>query len=217
MTFIDMFDSKDNLTPIKPGTNELLENYIDAIHQDHNNQLVSASQTLRNEIIRRFRRAIAMLYRNDRILLEHKMHEQTICGRLAIYLQRKFKDFKSYAVDVEYYMHTKKKEERQGGNKGRIRIDILVHSRGENGSRADILLAVEAKYMANKDTGISDKQRLKKLTTLYTLNTPINVVHSALVGVFIRFDECECKMTFYTSGTEYIEKKYKVKNHTKSQ
>ena len=212
-----MFDTKDILTPIKPGTNELLQNYIDAIRKNHNDQLVFVSQALRDEIIRRFRKAIAMLYRNDRILLEHKMHEQTICGRLAIYLQRKFKDFKSYAVDVEYYLHTKKKEEREAGNKGRIRVDILVHSRGDNGSRADILLAVEAKYKANNDTGSSDKRRLKKLTTLYTMNTPTDAVHSALVGVFIRFDECECKMTFYTSGNEYIPKKYKVKNHTNTQ
>ena len=197
-----MFDSKDNMMPIKPGTNELLRNYIEATRENDNDQLVSASQALRNEIISRFRKAITKLYRNDRILLEHKMHEQTVCGRLAIYLQEKFKDFKSYAVDVEYYMHSKKKEERQGGNEGRIRIDILVYSIGENGSRADILLAIEAKYVTNKDTGSSDKQRLKKLTTLYTINTPTDAVHSALVGVFVRFDECECKMTFYTLGNE---------------
>jgi hypothetical protein len=210
-----MLSPKENLPPIKPGTNEQLRNYIDAIN--NSTQLVTASEVLRNEVIRRFRKAIAMLYRNDRILLEYKMHEQTVCGRLAIYLQRKFKDFKSYAVDVEYYMHTKKKEERQGGNKGRIRIDILVHSRGENGSRADILLAVEAKYMANKDTGRSDKRRLEKLTTLYTMNTPTDAVHSALVGVFIRFNEYGCKMTFYTSGNEYIQKEYKVKKRAKIQ
>lgn len=211
-----MVSPKENLPQIKPGTNEQLRNYIDAIRND-STQLETASEVLRKEVIKRFRKAIAMLYRNDRILLEHKMHEQTVCGRLAIYLQRKFKDFKSYAVDVEYYMHTKKKEERQGGNEGRIRIDILVHSRGENGSRADILLAVEAKYMANKDTGRSDKRRLEKLTTLYTMNTPTDAVHSALVGVFIRFNEYECKMTFYTAGNKYIQKEYKVKKRAKIQ
>lgn len=211
-----MVSPKEYLPQIKPGTNEQLRNYIDAIRND-STQLETASEVLRKEVIKRFRKAIAMLYRNDRILLEHKMHEQTVCGRLAIYLQRKFIDFKSYAVDVEYYMHTKKKEERQGGNEGRIRIDILVHSRGENGSRADILLAVEAKYMANKDTGRSDKRRLEKLTTLYTMNTPTDAVHSALVGVFIRFNEYGCKMTFYTSGNEYIQKEYKEKNHTNAQ
>ena len=211
-----MVSPKENLPQIKPGINEQLRNYIDAIRND-STQLGTTSEVLRKEVIKRFRKAIAMLYRNDRILLEHKMHEQTVCGRLAIYLQRKFIDFKSYAVDVEYYMHTKKKEERQGGNEGRMRIDILVHSRGENGSRADILLAVEAKYMANKDTGRSDKRRLEKLTTLYTMNTPTDAVHSALVGVFIRFNEYGCKMTFYTSGNEYIQKEYKVKNHTNAQ
>ena len=212
-----MVKTNNNVPSIQSGTNELLQLYLEAIRNNQDVQIENASHNLREEIIKRFERAIAMLYRKDRTLLEHKMHEQTICGRLAIYLQRKFKDFKNYAVDVEYYMHTKKKEERQGGNKGRIRIDILVHSRGENGSREDILLAVEAKYMANKDTGISDKRRLKKLTTLYTLNTPTNAVHSTLVGVFIRFDECKCKMTFYTSGAKYDEKEYKVKKRTQIQ
>lgn len=212
-----MVKTNNNAPSIKSGTNELLQLYLEAIRRNQDVQIENASHNLREEIIKRFERAIAILYRKDRFLLEHKMHEQTICGRLAIYLQRMFKDFKSYAVDVEYYMHTKKKEERQGGNKGRIRIDVLVHSRGENGSRADILLVVEAKYMANRDTGNSDKRRLKKLTTLYTLNTPTDAVHSALVGVFIRFDECECRMTFYTSGKEYVSKEYKVKNHIKTQ
>ena len=61
--------------------------------------------------------------------------------------------------------------------------------------------------MANKDTGRSDKRRLGKLTTLYTMNTPTDAVHSALVGVFIRFNEYECKMTFYTAGNKYIQRK----------
>ena len=75
-------------------------------------------------------------------------------------------------------------------------------------------MAVEAKYRAKRNTGNSDKMRLRELTALYSPNTPTSAVHSALIGVFIRFDECECKMTFYTSGTEHIEKEYKVKKRT---
>ena len=212
-----MVKPSNNVPSIEPGTNELLQLYLEAIRNNQDVQINRASYNLREVIIKRFERAITMLYRKDRVLLEHKMHEQTICGRLAIYLQTQFKDFNSYAVDVEYYMHTKRKEERQGGNTGRIRIDILLHSRGENGSRADILLAVEAKYKVNNDTGSSDIQRLKKLTTLYTVNTPTEAVHSALVGVFIRFDECKCKMTFYTSGAKFDEKEIKIKKRTQKQ
>lgn len=67
-------------------------------------------------------------------------------------------------------------------------------------------MAVEAKYKAKRNTGSHDKRRLRELTALYSPNTPINAVHSALVGVFIRFDECECKMTFYSSGDDFAEK-----------
>lgn len=208
-----MVRPKENLPQIKPGTNEQLRNYIDAI-QNSSAQIVTASEFLRNEVIMRFEKAIRKLYREDRFLLCHKMNEVTICGRLAIYLQKQFYDFKGYFVDIEYYMLSVPPNEYEGGNTGRIRIDIILHSRGNYGSRADILMAVEAKYRAKRNTGNSDKMRLRELTALYSPNTPTSAVHSALVGVFIRFDECECKMTFYTSGTEHIEKEYKVKKRT---
>ena len=206
-----MFDSKDNLSLIKPGTNEKLQNYIEATRDSHIDQLESASQVLREEVIKRLEKAIANLCRNDKFLLSHKMNEVTICGRLALYLQNLFKDYKGYYVDIEYYMLSVPPEEYQGGNKGRIRCDILFHSRGNFGSKADILIALEAKYKPEGSRGRKDRKRLKELTTLYNPNTPSKAVHSTLVGVYLRFNEHGYNMIFYSSGDEIEKKEFKVK------
>lgn len=206
-----MVKTNNNIPSIQSGTNELLQLYLEAIRSNQDVQIDNVSHNLREEITKRFERAIAMLYRKDKFLLEHKMNEVNVCGRLAIYLQKQFNDFKGYFVDIEYYMLSMSPDEYQGGNTGRIRIDIILHSRGNNGSRADILMAVEAKYRAKRNTGSSDRKRLQELTALYSPNTPTNAVHSTLVGVFIRFDECGCKMTFYSSGNKIETKEFKPK------
>lgn len=208
-----MVGPKENMPPIKHGTNELLQNYIDATRNNNTDQIASMSQALRNEVIMRLEKTIRKLYREDNFLLSHKMNEVTVCGRLAIYLQNWFKDFKGYYIDVEYYMLSVPPDEYQGGNKGRIRCDILFHSRGYYGSRADILIALEAKYTPEGNRGRSDQKRLEKLTALYNPNTPSNAVHSTLVGVFLRFNEYGCKMSFYSSGVEIETKEFKAKKH----
>ena len=43
-------------------------------------------------IIRKVSEAIKILYNDDIFLLKSKMNEMTVCGRLAMYLQEKFKD-----------------------------------------------------------------------------------------------------------------------------
>ena len=196
-----MVVSKEYLPQIKPGSNNQLRNYIDAI-RNNNVQVLSASEVLRKEVIIRLKNAIRKLYREDKILLSHKMNEVTVCGRLAIYLQNQFKDFNGYYIDVEYYMLSVPPDEYQGGNKGRIRCDILFHSRGYYGCRADILMALEAKYTPEGIRGRADRKRLEKLTALYNPNIPSNAVHSTLVGVFLRFNEHGGNMSFYSSGVE---------------
>ena len=206
-----MVKPNNNVPSIQSGTNELLQLYLEAIRNNQDVQIENASHNLREEIKKRFERAIAMLYRKDRFLLEHKMNEVNVCGRLAIYLQKQFNDFKGYFVDIEYYILSVPPNEYKGGNTGRKRIDIILHSRGNNGSRADILMAVEAKYKAKRNTGSYDKRRLQELTALYSPNTPTNAVHSTLVGVFIRFNEHGCIMSFYSSGVEIELIEYKPK------
>ena len=119
------------------------------------------------------------------------MNEVTVCGRLAMYLQEEFKDFKGYYVDIEYY---RLKVPRDNANlkKDRIRCDILFHSRGVYNSRVDNLLAIEAKMENNPDDGEEDRKRLVEFVMPGTKDAPEGVVHSTLVGLFLRFgDKCE--------------------------
>ena len=81
-------------------------------------------------------KAFDILLIKDRLLFEYAVHEQTICGRLAMYLQELFP---CYHVDVEYNLdgnHTK----RLAGDA--VRPDIIVHRRGNNASN---ILAMELK------------------------------------------------------------------------
>ena len=117
----------------------------------------------------------------------------TVCGRLAMYLQENFKDFKGYYVDIEYY---RLQVPRSDANlrRDRIRCDILFHSRGNQKSRVDNLLAIEAKLEGNTDDGSKDRSRLEEFVMPETEDTPKDAIHSTLVGLFLRFGR-KCSMT----------------------
>ncbi len=175
---------------IKKGTNIVLSNYIKSTRKENNQiEIENASVCLRDLILKRVKDSIDKLYKEDIFLLKHKMHEVTLCGRLAIYLQKQFSDFKGYFIDIEYYLLKVSPKDYKGGNKGRIRCDILLHSRGWYESRVDILLAIEAKYKTkNPAQSIkSDMERLKELATPYKKEMPGDAVHDTLMGLFLRF------------------------------
>lgn len=165
---------------------EILNNYLRAVSVDDKNQIESSSKALSDHIIRKVHKAIKVFYKNDIYLLESKMNEMTVCGRLAMYLQEEFKDFKGYYVDIEYY---RLKVPRKNANlrDDRIRCDILFHSRGAYNSRVDNLLAIEAKLDGNSDDGGKDRSRLADFVMSETENTPEGAVHSTLVGLCLRF------------------------------
>ena len=165
---------------------EILNNYLRAVSVDDKNQIESSSKALSDHIIRKVYKAIKVFYKNDIFLLKSKMNEVTVCGRLAMYLQEEFKDFKGYYVDIEYY---RLKVPRINANlrDDRIRCDILFHSRGAYNSRVDNLLAIEAKLDGNSDDGDKDRSRLADFVMPETENTPEGAVHSTLVGLFLRF------------------------------
>ena len=165
---------------------EILNNYLRAVSVDDKNQMESSSKALSDHIIRKVYKAIKAFYKNDIFLLKSKMNEVTVCGRLAMYLQEEFKDFKGYYVDIEYY---RLKVPRINANlrDDRIRCDILFHSRGAYNSRVDNLLAIEAKLDGNSDDGDKDRSRLADFVMPETENTPEGAVHSTLVGLFLRF------------------------------
>lgn len=165
---------------------DLLNNYLRAVSVDDKYRIDSASKALSSYIILKVKEAIKVLYKNDIFLLESKMNEMTVCGRLAMYLHEEFKDFKGYYVDIEYY---RLKAPRKEANlrDDRIRCDILFHSRGAYNSRVDNLLAIEAKLEYNTDDGSNDRSRLADFVMPETENTPEDAVHSTLVGLFLRF------------------------------
>ncbi|WP_316185803.1 MULTISPECIES: hypothetical protein [unclassified Bradyrhizobium] len=115
-----------------------------------------------------FREALDEFLAREFTLVRKNAHEQSFCGRLAIYLDHS-KDrhgLQSYYVDVEY---NRKGEGRkqilhpQTGEPINVVCDLLLHSRGE--LRDDNLIAVEMKKMDGRDADKqSDRQRLQALT-----------------------------------------------------
>lgn len=181
-----MKQKNNNEIIINPDNPKVLNDYLEAVRDDNKERLDSASEELSKYIIGKVGKAIKVLYKNDSILLESEMNEMTICGRLAMYLQEEFKGFKGYYVDTEYY---RLKVPRAEANlrKDRIRCDILFHSRGANKSRVDNLLAIEAKLEDNPDDGGKDICRLEDFVMPEPTETLEDVVHSTLVGLFLRF------------------------------
>lgn len=164
----------------------VLNDYLKSVRDDDKDRIESASKALSEYIIRKVSEAIKLLYKNDFFLLKNKMNEMTVCGRLAMYLQEEFKDFKGYYVDTEYY-RLRVPIEKANLKKDRIRCDILFHSRGANKSRVDNLLAIEAKLEGNPDNGDKDYSRLEEFVLPETNETPKGAIHSTLVGLFLRF------------------------------
>lgn len=170
---------------------KILNDYLEAVRDDCKERIDRTSEALSDYIIQKVKIAISVLYTKDIILLNSHMNEMTVCGRLAMYLQEEFKDFKGYFVDIEYY---RLKVPRESANlrRDRIRCDILFHSRGVYNSRVDNLLAIEAKLENNTDDGEKDRSRLEEFVMPGTKDTPEGTVHSTLVGLFLRFgDKCE--------------------------
>lgn len=108
-----------------------------------------------DEVQRRLATALQRFSENDFILLEYKLHECCIAGRLAMYLQA---EFPQYSVDVEYSRHElspkKLKNLERCANKtdeqgySIVRPDIVVHCRGNDGSN---LLVLEVKKQRDSD------------------------------------------------------------------
>ncbi len=181
-----MENKKDKGIKINKENPEILNDYLKAVRDDEKDRINNTSEALSDYIIHKVNKAIEVFYKTDSFLLESKMNEMTICGRLAMYLQDEFKDFREYYVDIEYY---RLKVPRKNANlrDDRIRCDILFHSRGAYHSRVDNLLAIEAKLEGNTDDGGTDRKRLEDFVMPETEDTPEGAVHSTLVGLFLRF------------------------------
>ena len=131
--------------------------------------------------MRDYKRELEMLFEKanheflckNMMLFETRVSERTLCGALMIELHEELKNtrFKNYFVDVEYNRNiggaikTLKKTIRGMDEEiVTINCDLIVHSRGQNVYR-DNLIAIEMKKSTGRiEHKESDKNRLKCLT-----------------------------------------------------
>jgi hypothetical protein len=115
-----------------------------------------------------FHEALAEFLANEIALVHKDAHEQSLCGRLAIYMDRA-KDrhgYESYYVDVEYNRRGEGRKQILHPLTGQhidVTCDLLLHSRGNLDE--DNLIAVEMKKdYASDARKQSDRERLQALT-----------------------------------------------------
>lgn len=119
------------------------------------------------------RESICQCMKDDLFLIVNDSSEQSICHRIALYLEVKLhenKEYSDYVADVEYnrgYAGYNRRTKKVNGNPARL--DIAVHKRAPDPKRGyDNLIAIEAKKTSyaekHPDCLKSDKERLFALT-----------------------------------------------------
>ena len=111
----------------------------------------------KNEIEKRIKMALKILYIKDIYLIENNVEEIAITHKLGMYMENLFP---GYDVDCEYNRITYKNGNLapKKCNKHIVRPDIIVHKRGNND---DNLLALELKKNANNNQEKKDMDKLK--------------------------------------------------------
>lgn len=115
-----------------------------------------------------FREALDEFLARESILAYKKAHEQSFCGRLAIYLDhaKNRHGLQHYYVDVEYNRNGEGRKRILHPTTGQpinVICDLLLHSRGEQPD--DNLIAIEMKKSdGRRRHKQSDRERLQALT-----------------------------------------------------
>lgn len=134
-------------------------------------------------------RACRKLMRKDFVMLAIGAHEQAICHRLAVYLER----FADLNVDCEY--NRQRLHPKRAPGLGKIKPDILIHKRMD---RDFNLLVVEAKARATSST--RDIRKVRELTEvsgafgyalgayLHVQNSRSTVLRTGTVKVSVRWE-----------------------------
>lgn len=113
-------------------------------------------------VLKAFKYAFKNLYEKDKYVIENNTHEQSISGRIAMYLREYFIDYEKVElrVDIEYNRDGSdpklQNQKLQYDNKINpyIRPDILFHVRGSN--KQNII------YCEIKKDDDCDKQKVRK-------------------------------------------------------
>ena len=127
--------------------------------------------------------ALEQLIKNDRYLIEHNVHEQSISSKLGCYLSTKIPSRSNggWDVDVEYNRNSEIPKALHGI--GNVRPDIIIHRRGlnnPNGNEENNLLIIEIK----KDPSDEDKAKDIKTIKAFISEPPFYYCF----GVFICLD-----------------------------
>jgi len=212
-----MEKAKDYYPEINEETPEILKNYINAKKEGTKSEVTKSSKKLEKYILSKVKDVVKRFYDNDFSLLNDGMSEWTVTGRLAMYLQNEFEDFTGYFVDIEYYRLKVPRDRVSDIRTQRIRCDILLHTRGKYNHNVDNLLAMEIKLEDNVDDGESDMSRLAEFVLPDPSNEHNNVVHSTLVGLFLRlgkkgYSSCQLKSNGYKEIK--VQSKQKTKQKT---
>jgi len=115
-----------------------------------------------------FHEALADFLAHEYALVRKDAHEQSLCGRLAIYMDRA-KDrhgYERYYVDVEYNRRGEGRKQILHPLTGKhidVTCDLLLHSRGDLDDDNQIALEMKKDYATNKKKR-SDRERLQALT-----------------------------------------------------
>jgi hypothetical protein len=126
-------------------------------------------ETLKKEMIELFERTNRKFLSKETELILSNVNERSMCGALSqqFLLELSHTKYRDYHVDVEYNRNYdgKLKTIKNGHEKViNINCDIIIHSRGEN-IRKDNLIAIEMKKSNSKKSDKeSDKERLIALT-----------------------------------------------------
>lgn len=148
--------------------------------------------------------SIEDLRANDSYLVEHDVHERTICAHLANYLERRIKRVNpELSVDCEYNRNgiDPKKLSRDFGEKHDVFPDIIVHKRGSN--EFNIIVIEVKKSNCTSDDEEKDVRKLKAFTV-----SGESGQYKYEIGVFliVGFDsECNCmeyRLRLFSDGEE---------------
>ncbi len=126
----------------------------------------------------KIKKAIDVLYKKDKFLIDNKVHEQAICTSLACYLKGFFPE---YDVDVEYNREGIGENPKKNLENSKKKPDIIIHKRGIDKNN---IMVIEAKCHWNREKRGIDKNTLKQLKKKYKYQ----------FAFFLEFEKEKCKM-----------------------
>jgi len=146
--------------------------------------------------------SIDRLFRNDLFLLTYDVHERTIAHRLAVYLEHKFVGFH---IDCEYNNDLDSESGRKQVYYSNSSIgsgvypDIIVHHRGLNGPKHN-LLVLEIKKKSRPQNEIDqDRQKLLSYTGIDARNH-LSYARGALLVLGVKNEAGQSSIEWYENG-----------------